>query len=165
MSFFDRITNEVRLMFRRPERMQCAALCYRFKKKSLQPEMLVITSRDTGRWIIPKGWPMDGKKSHEVAAREAWEEAGVVVGKLDFLGRSYVSPGALTERLWLYLGEIDAEAARGQGGGLADENEEIEVVELPLSQLAELADHGEPLDLKTRFLIEELRRRRPELFA
>lgn len=77
MSFFDRITNEVRLMFRRPERMQCAALCYRFKKKSLQPEMLVITSRDTGRWIIPKGWPMDGKKSHEVAAREAWEEAGV----------------------------------------------------------------------------------------
>ena len=95
----------------------------------------------------------------------AWEEAGVVVSKLDFLGRSYVSPGALTERLWLYLGEIEAGAARGQGGGLAEENEEIEVVELPLSLLAELADRGEPLDLKTRFLIEELRRRRPELFA
>ncbi len=77
MNFFDRITNEVRLMFRRPERMQCAALCYRFKKKSALPEMLVITSRDTGRWVIPKGWPMNGKKSHEVAAREAWEEAGV----------------------------------------------------------------------------------------
>ena len=77
MSFFDRITNEVRLMFRRPERMQCAALCYRFKKKSLQPEMLVITSRDTGRWIIPKGWPMDGKSAPAAAAREAYEEAGV----------------------------------------------------------------------------------------
>ena len=77
MNFFDRITNEVRLMFRRPVRVQCAALCYRFKKKTAQPEMLVITSRDTGRWVIPKGWPMDGKKSHEVAAREAWEEAGV----------------------------------------------------------------------------------------
>ncbi|MDQ0319285.1 8-oxo-dGTP pyrophosphatase MutT (NUDIX family) [Pararhizobium capsulatum DSM 1112] len=77
MNFFDRIANEVRLMFRRPVRVQCAALCYRFKKKSAQPEMLVITSRDTGRWVIPKGWPMDGKRSHEVAAREAWEEAGV----------------------------------------------------------------------------------------
>lgn len=39
--------------------------------------MLVITSRDTGRWVIPKGWPMDGKKANEVAAQEAWEEAGV----------------------------------------------------------------------------------------
>jgi len=107
----------------------------------------------------------DGEDGETTVRREAWEEAGVVVGKLDFLGRSYVSPGALTERLWLYLGEIEAGAARGQGGGLADENEEIEVVELPLSLLAELADRGEPLDLKTRFLIEELRRRRPELFA
>ena len=77
MSFFDRITNEVRLMFRRPERMQCAALCYRFKKKSLQPEMLVITSRDTGRWIIPKGWPMKRKEPHEAAEIEALQEAGV----------------------------------------------------------------------------------------
>jgi 8-oxo-dGTP pyrophosphatase MutT (NUDIX family) len=77
LNIFDRITNEVRLMFRRPVRVQCAALCYRFKKKSAQPEMLVITSRDTGRWVIPKGWPMDGKMSHEAAAQEAWEEAGV----------------------------------------------------------------------------------------
>ncbi|WP_143523537.1 NUDIX hydrolase [Pararhizobium arenae] len=77
MNFLDRITSEVRLMFRRPVRVQCAALCYRFKKKSAQPEMLVITSRDTGRWVIPKGWPMDGKTSHEAAAQEAWEEAGV----------------------------------------------------------------------------------------
>lgn len=64
-------------MFRRPVRMQCAALCYRFKKKSAAPELLLITSRDTGRWVIPKGWPMEGKLCHEAAAREAYEEAGV----------------------------------------------------------------------------------------
>ncbi len=40
-------------------------------------EVLLITSRDTGRWIIPKGWPIDGLKSSEAALREAWEEAGV----------------------------------------------------------------------------------------
>ncbi|MBB4952416.1 8-oxo-dGTP pyrophosphatase MutT (NUDIX family) [Agrobacterium vitis] len=40
-------------------------------------EVLLITSRDTGRWVIPKGWPMGSKKSHAVAEREAYEEAGV----------------------------------------------------------------------------------------
>ncbi|WP_414089225.1 NUDIX hydrolase [Rhizobium sp. BR 314] len=64
-------------MFRRPPRQQYAALCYRLKKKTGELEMLLLTSRDTGRWVIPKGWPMPGKLSHEVAAREAYEEAGV----------------------------------------------------------------------------------------
>jgi 8-oxo-dGTP pyrophosphatase MutT (NUDIX family) len=67
----------MQLMFRRPPRQQYAALCYRFKKKTGELEMLLMTSRDTGRWVIPKGWPMNGKCSHEVAAREALEEAGV----------------------------------------------------------------------------------------
>lgn len=40
-------------------------------------QVLLITSRDTGRWIIPKGWLMNGKTPSEAAAREAWEEAGV----------------------------------------------------------------------------------------
>lgn len=47
------------------------------KKKTGDLEVLLLTSRDTGRWVIPKGWPMPGKLSHEVAAREAYEEAGV----------------------------------------------------------------------------------------
>lgn len=37
----------------------------------------MITSRDTGRWVIPKGWPIKGLSPHESAAQEAWEEAGV----------------------------------------------------------------------------------------
>lgn len=40
-------------------------------------EVLLITSRDTGRWVIPKGWPMTGLTLAGSAAREAWEEAGV----------------------------------------------------------------------------------------
>ena len=39
--------------------------------------MLLVTSRETGRWIIPKGWPIKGFKPAETAAREAFEEAGV----------------------------------------------------------------------------------------
>ncbi len=41
-------------------------------------EVLLITSRETRRWIIPKGWPMKGLKDHKAAAKEAEEEAGVV---------------------------------------------------------------------------------------
>lgn len=106
----------------------------------------------------------DGETGEATVRREAWEEAGCVIGRLDSLGRSYASPGSLTERVWLYLGEIDPAAARGGGGGLAEENEEIEVVELPLADLADLADGGDALDMKTRLLVEALRRRRPELF-
>ena len=40
-------------------------------------QVLLISSRDTGRWVIPKGWPIDGLTAPQAAAREAWEEAGV----------------------------------------------------------------------------------------
>lgn len=75
-----RIASEIELMFRRPPRQQFGAICYRWSEDangSAQPEVLLITSRDTGRWVIPKGWPMGNKKSHAVAEREAYEEAGV----------------------------------------------------------------------------------------
>ncbi|MGF0537169.1 NUDIX hydrolase [Agrobacterium sp. ES01] len=82
MTIVSRIASEVQLMLRRPPRQQYAALCYRRKKKTRAIEVLLVTSRDTGRWVIPKGWPMMGKKSHAVAEREAYEEAGVK-GKVD----------------------------------------------------------------------------------
>jgi 8-oxo-dGTP pyrophosphatase MutT (NUDIX family) len=56
-------------------RMQYAALCWQEGEAGV--EILLITSRDTGRWVIPKGWPMAGLSPEDAAAREAWEEAGV----------------------------------------------------------------------------------------
>lgn len=56
-------------------RTQFAALCFREVKEKTQ--ILLITSRGTGRWIIPRGWPMDNKTPSEAALTEAWEEAGV----------------------------------------------------------------------------------------
>jgi 8-oxo-dGTP pyrophosphatase MutT (NUDIX family) len=58
-------------------RQQYGALCFRYSNGGPQVEILVVTSRESGRWIIPKGWPMKGKKPFEAAAIEAWEEAGV----------------------------------------------------------------------------------------
>ena len=56
-------------------RTQFAALCFRVKNGKLR--LLLVTSRRSGRWIVPKGWPMDGKTPHEAAVQEAWEEGGV----------------------------------------------------------------------------------------
>jgi 8-oxo-dGTP pyrophosphatase MutT (NUDIX family) len=55
---------------------QYAAICYRVTAGK-GCEVLLITSRDTGRWVIPKGWPMKGKSGPECALQEAFEEAGV----------------------------------------------------------------------------------------
>lgn len=62
-------------ILQRPKRLQVAALCHRGDGEDRR--YLLITSRDTKRWIIPKGWPIRGLKSNEVALQEAWEEAGV----------------------------------------------------------------------------------------
>jgi 8-oxo-dGTP pyrophosphatase MutT (NUDIX family) len=56
---------------------QFAAICHR-ERADGTTEVLLITTRETGRWTIPKGWDIKGLKAHEVAEREAWEEAGVV---------------------------------------------------------------------------------------
>ncbi|ANL49159.1 NUDIX hydrolase domain-containing protein (plasmid) [Rhizobium phaseoli] len=54
---------------------QFGALCLRGRPGGF--EVLLITTRETGRWTIPKGWPIKGLAPHEVVEREAWEEAGV----------------------------------------------------------------------------------------
>lgn len=56
-------------------RTQFAALCFRVEDGKTR--ILLITSRGSGRWIIPRGWPMDNKTPCEAALTEAWEESGV----------------------------------------------------------------------------------------
>jgi len=61
-------------------RTQFAALCFRIRDG--QTQVLLITSRTRKRWILPKGWPMDGRSPAQAAKQEAWEEAGAT-------GRAY----------------------------------------------------------------------------
>jgi 8-oxo-dGTP pyrophosphatase MutT (NUDIX family) len=58
-----------------PARQQVAALCLRAGAQG--PEVLLVSSLQTRRWILPKGWPMEGRSNAEAALQEAWEEAGV----------------------------------------------------------------------------------------
>ena len=63
-----------------PAFVQLAAIPWRLNESG-EVEVLLVTSRETGRWVIPKGWPMKDKKPYQAAATEALEEAGVV-GKI-----------------------------------------------------------------------------------
>jgi 8-oxo-dGTP pyrophosphatase MutT (NUDIX family) len=63
--------------------LQFAALPWRIGDGGTR-QIMLLTSRETHRWVIPKGWPMKGRKPAEVASQEAYEEAGLigqVVGK------------------------------------------------------------------------------------
>lgn len=60
----------------KPVQTQYAALCYRIVKD--KPQILLITSRGSKRWILPKGWPMKDRPPGQAALREAYEEAGVI---------------------------------------------------------------------------------------
>ena len=61
----------------KPVAEQIAALPIHWDTKG-RPRVLMVTSRDTGRWVMPKGWHMDGKKPWNAAKLEALEEAGAV---------------------------------------------------------------------------------------
>ncbi len=68
-------------LLKRPDWIQVAALCWRMSPDG--KEILLITSRGTGRWILPKGWPNMQMASPETALREAWEEAGVTEANIN----------------------------------------------------------------------------------
>lgn len=71
-----RLASSLGLLFQRPPRQQIAALCYRQHKG--RAEVLLITTRNTKRWIIPKGWPGSKRTAAKTASLEAYEEAGII---------------------------------------------------------------------------------------
>lgn len=79
-------------------RKQVGALCVSSPEEG-PVKVLLVTSRDTGRWIIPKGWPMKRLRDHVAAAQEAREEAGVA--------------GKVAKKPW---GVYSYERPDGQGG-------------------------------------------------
>ena len=99
------------------------------------------------------------------AIREAQEEAGLTIRAVEPIGTIWTMPGISTERIHLFMAEYSEADKTGPGGGLAAEDEAITVAEMPLAELARMADHGELGDAKTLVLVQTLRLRRPELFA
>lgn len=112
----------------------------------------------------PAGLIDAGETAEAAARREALEEVGVRLGDLSAQGAAYSSPGMTTETLDLFLATYSTAQRVAGGGGLVEENEEIEVVEAPLADLAAMADQGRLNDMKTLILVLRLMRLRPDLF-
>jgi nudix-type nucleoside diphosphatase (YffH/AdpP family) len=124
---------------------------------------LLFAHSETSLLEVPAGM-LDEDDPADCARREAMEEAGLALGVLTPLGVSFPMPGVSTEKIHLYLAEYAGKDRVAAGGGLDEEMEEIEVIEIPLADLAARADRGELTDMKTYALLQSLRLRRPELF-
>jgi len=97
--------------------------------------------------------------------REAMEEMGLRVERLEPVATIQSMPGISTERLHLFLAPYGEGDRVGEGGGLAGEDEQITIVEMPLAELAALADRGELTDAKSLILLQTLRVKHPDLFG
>jgi nudix-type nucleoside diphosphatase (YffH/AdpP family) len=108
---------------------------------------------------------LDGGEPAEVARREAMEEAGLRLDALEPVGRAWSAPGITTERVSLFLARYATADRVAEGGGLEEEHEEIEVLEIGIDALAGMLERQEIDDMKTLILAQALQLRHPELFA
>lgn len=128
----------------------------------------IIWNRDTQKVILTNqfryptyekgpGWMYEviagmlasNEQPEEAMRREMIEETGYQPGQLTHIGTFYVSPGGTSERIMLYYAEISNADKIAAGGGLASENEDIQLIELSPSELWNKLDNGTIADAKT----------------
>jgi nudix-type nucleoside diphosphatase (YffH/AdpP family) len=97
---------------------------------------------------------LDGDTPEACVIKEAEEEAGIAVTNLRRAFTCFMSPGAVTEQVHMFVADYDSTAPRGKGGGEMAEGEDIEVLELPLSEALAQAARGDICDAKTVLLLQ-----------
>lgn len=102
---------------------------------------------------VPAGL-LDAATPEECIRAEAEQEAGYRVRAPRKVFEAFMSPGAVTERLHFFVAEYDSADRIGDGGGLQDEGEDIEVFELPFAEALALVDRGQIVDAKTIMLLQ-----------
>lgn len=107
----------------------------------------------------------DEDDAQDCAKREALEEAGVRLEMLEPVANCWSMPGISTETVECFLARYSIDDRVASGGGVATENEEIEVHEWSLPDLAAHVASGATVDLKLLMLVQALQMRRPELFC
>ncbi|MDR7275183.1 NUDIX domain-containing protein [Catenuloplanes atrovinosus] len=97
---------------------------------------------------------LDDDEPEAAIRREAEEELGVTLGALTHVFDVYMSPGSVTERLHFYAAPYRPSDRTGAGGGIADEGEDIAVVELPFAEALAMIGDGRIADAKTVMLLQ-----------
>jgi nudix-type nucleoside diphosphatase (YffH/AdpP family) len=99
---------------------------------------------------------LDGEDPAKAAACEALEETGHAPKNLVHVCDCYASPGSLTEKVSLFIGQYDETTLRHDGGGLIEEGEEIELVELLFAEAFAMIGAGRIIDAKTIIALQHL---------
>lgn len=97
---------------------------------------------------------LDQDNPEQCIIRETEEETGYRLTKVEKIMETYMSPGAVTEILYLFVGHYDASLKVSDGGGVATEQENIEVLEMTYDQTFKMIETGEIQDAKTIILLQ-----------
>ena len=113
-----------------------------------------LNGNKTGMLIEVCAGLLDQDHPEQCIIRETEEETGYRIKSVQKIMETYMSPGAITEILHLFVGEYDASMKVNEGGGLEHEHEEIEVIEMPFAEAYNKIATGEINDAKTIILLQ-----------
>jgi GDP-mannose pyrophosphatase NudK len=113
-----------------------------------------LNGNESGMMIEVCAGLLDKDEPEQCIIRETEEETGYRISKVQKIMETYMSPGAITEILYLFIGEYDASMKVSEGGGLEEEQENIEVIEMSFHQAYNMIASGEINDAKTIILLQ-----------
>ncbi|MBE4948557.1 GDP-mannose pyrophosphatase NudK [Chryseobacterium culicis] len=116
-----------------------------------------INGNPTGMLIEACAGLLDNDNPEDCIKRETEEETGYKISKVEKVFEAYMSPGSVTEILYFFIAEYSSEMKINDGGGLEEEGENIEVLELPFEETLKMLDTGDIKDAKTIMLLQHLR--------
>jgi len=110
----------------------------------------------TGMMVEACAGKLDDNEPEECIRRETQEETGYTIGEVTKIMEVYMSPGSVTETIHFFIAPYSSAMKTGDGGGLDEENEDIEVLELPFEKAYNMIKTGEIKDAKTIMLLQYL---------
>ncbi|MBL0012632.1 MAG: GDP-mannose pyrophosphatase NudK [Flavobacterium sp.] len=113
-----------------------------------------MNGNETGMMIEACAGLLDENNAEDCIRKETEEETGYSVKDVQKIFEVYMSPGSVTEILYFFVGEYSKEMKINEGGGAADEQENIEVLELPFEKAYNMIASGEIKDAKTIMLLQ-----------
>ncbi|MDR2236924.1 MAG: GDP-mannose pyrophosphatase NudK [Chryseobacterium sp.] len=116
-----------------------------------------INGNQDGMLIEACAGLLDNDHPEECIKRETEEETGYKISNAEKIFEAYMSPGSVTEILHFFIAEYSQDMKIADGGGLEEEGEHIEVLELPFEEALAMIDRGEIKDAKTIMLLQHLR--------
>lgn len=116
-----------------------------------------LNGNESGMLIESCAGLLDGDDPETCVIKEAEEESGFRVTKVEKVFESYMSPGAVTEILYFYIAAYEEGDKVSSGGGLASEHEDITVLEVDFNKALSMISSGEIKDAKTIMLLQHLK--------